>query len=89
MIDPIFTGSLVAGSIVLPVLAWRVNPVRWILKAPFCLVLANLIPFLAVELFEPNFRYGPMTSVAIFMHLAISGFIIFFLAGALSHRALK
>ena len=72
MIDPLFTGSLVASSLVLPFVAARVPQVRWSYKVPACLLLANIIPFPVVRIFKPDFEYGALIGVAVLMHLIIS-----------------
>jgi hypothetical protein len=86
MIDPLFTGSLVVASVMLPLLT-RSLRVRWRYKAPACLILANIIPFVLLRIFEPAFHYGSTMGIAVGMHLLISFVLVLMVSAILAARS--
>ncbi|RPF71571.1 hypothetical protein [Aurantiacibacter spongiae] len=72
MNDFLFSASLLGLSVLLPVLAARIRAVRWQVKAPACLALANAIPLTLLWADDPAFLIGPSLIMKIVAHLAIS-----------------
>ncbi len=73
----IFWGSLIALSVVLPLLASRFPRVRWRYKLPLCLLLANILSLAAIPLATRG-GIGPTgLSLAMFFGLAVSSVVAF------------
>jgi hypothetical protein len=87
MIATVYYGILIAISIAAPILASRFRRIEWRYKLPLCLLLANLLPFLAITPSFTSPRVAGGFAMAMMFGLMISSVIVFPLSMLLKDRA--
>ncbi|HEY6817284.1 MAG TPA: hypothetical protein VI168_17230 [Croceibacterium sp.] len=87
MTAPVYYGSLVAISIAAPILASCFRSIRWRYKLPLCLLLANILPFLAITPSFPTPGAAGGFAIAMMFGLVISTLIVLPLSMFMKDRA--
>jgi prepilin signal peptidase PulO-like enzyme (type II secretory pathway) len=86
MIGPVYYGSLIAVSIAAPILASCLRRISWRYKLPFCVLLANVLPLVAIAPSFPSPRAAGGMGMAMMFGLIISLIIVPFLSMYLKDR---
>ena len=81
-LDQLYWLISLSMSVLLPLLAWRVRRIRWKIKLPLCLLLANILPIGAVAPLT-SAEDGVGFSITMMLGLFVSALIVVLLSSIL------